>query len=523
MRVLVFHGYLLRGTGSNIYNAHVAPAMAALGHGVHLLCQDRHARDLGFVEAVGDWDAGELRVDGPEGARCTAYRPDIGRLLPVYVADEYEGFDARPFGELTDHEIERYVEANVRAVREVAERARPDVAVANHAVMGPAILARAVGGEVPYVVKVHGSALEYTVRPKPERFLPWVCEGLEPAEAVLVGSSHMAERLWELVGLDGLREKTRLGPPGVEVERFRPLPAGDAAAELGGLGSRLEQAEGAGSWGGEEGAAEALRSLDPREDRIVSYVGKLIVSKGVDLLLAAWPLVCAEVPGARLVVVGFGTFRDALHRMVAALGRGDLEELREVARRGRELEGGEPGELPHLAAFLDSLEGGERDAYLAAAREAAGRVHFTGRLEHDELPSLLPACEAQVVPSTFPEAFGMVAVEAAACGALPLSAAHSGLAEVTEALAGGLDEELRPLLSFEVGPGSVREIAAKLVRWLELDPGERERARSALAETARGRYSWQGVAKGLVAAAEGRLEELPAPGEPAAPLRPGSG
>ena len=59
---------------------------------------------------------------------------------------------------------------------------------------------------------------------------------------------------------------------------------------------------------------------------------------------------------------------------------------------------------------------------------------FTGRLDHDELAELLPACEALVVPSTFPEAFGMVAAEAAACGALPISAAHSGLAEVSDAL-----------------------------------------------------------------------------------------
>src|SRR3712207_9004216 len=40
-----------------------------------------------------------------------------------------------------------------------------------------------------------------------------------------------------------------------------------------------------------------------------------------------------------------------------------------------------------------------------------------------------PAAEAMAVTSTFPEAFGMVAAEAAACGALPVVAAHSGLAE----------------------------------------------------------------------------------------------
>ena len=106
------------------------------------------------------------------------------------------------------------------------------------------------------------------------------------------------------------------------------------------------------------------------------------------------------------------------------------------------------------------------------ARLAAERVHFTGRLEHEDLPDLLPACEAQVMPSTFPEAFGMVAAEAAACGALPLSANHSGMAEVTATLAPALPAELRPLLSFEVGPGAVEEIAAQ-ARGLAL-PGRRD-------------------------------------------------
>ena len=175
------------------------------------------------------------------------------------------------------------------------------------------------------------------------------------------------------------------------------------------------------------GAAEALRKLDPHRDRIVSYVGKLIVSKGVDLLLAAWPLVVARVPEARLVVVGFGTYRGALGQFVEALGRRDLETLHDIAARGRELEGGPPGELRYLRAFLESVS----DEWLRAAPTAAARIHFTGRIEHDDLPALLSVCEAQVMPSTFPEAFGMVAVEAAACGALPLSARHSGMAEVT--------------------------------------------------------------------------------------------
>ena len=81
---------------------------------------------------------------------------------------------------------------------------------------------------------------------------------------------------------------------------------------------------------------------------------------------------------------------------------------------------------------------------------------LTGRLEHEELAELLPACEALVVPSTFPEAFGMVAAEAAACGALPISAAHSGLAEVSDALARAVPDAGRAWLSFPVDDGAVR-------------------------------------------------------------------
>ena len=112
MRVLIFHGYLLRGTGSNVYNAELARALAAAGHDVHLICQDLAPDELPFVDAVGEWTDGFIavrRIDRvrPEGwGSCTIYRPAIGALLPVYVADRYEGFTAKTFPELTDEELD---------------------------------------------------------------------------------------------------------------------------------------------------------------------------------------------------------------------------------------------------------------------------------------------------------------------------------------------------------------------------------------------------------------------------------
>ena len=125
MRVLIFHGYLLRGTGSNVYNASLAQALARLGHEVHLLCQDRDAAELEWVDRFGRGrTASSGRGRGRRARRrvagsVTAYVPDIGGLLPVYVADRYEGFEVKTFPDLSDAELDRYLSANVGAVRDV--------------------------------------------------------------------------------------------------------------------------------------------------------------------------------------------------------------------------------------------------------------------------------------------------------------------------------------------------------------------------------------------------------------------
>ncbi|MEZ5077452.1 MAG: glycosyltransferase family 4 protein [Solirubrobacterales bacterium] len=464
MRVLLFHGYMLRGTGSNIYNANLAPALARLGHEVHLLSQDR-----------------EVVLPGVH-----THVPEIGGLLPVYVKDPYEGFEVKAFPELTEAELDRYLEANVAAVGAVAAAAGGiDLALANHLVMGPAILARA--GVAPFAVKVHGSALEYTVKPHP-RFLPYAEEGTRAANGVLVGSGHTARSLWDaLPDLPQLKDKTRLGPPGVDVNRFRPLDPGD--------GSPRTYASPAG-----------LLSPGSREP-LVAFVGKFIVSKGVDLLIAAWPLVRAAHPEARLELAGFGEYEDGLRRLLAALERGDLGDAREVARLGWALEGGEEKPLPILAAFLADPPAG----YAEAARSAAGSVAFLGRLEHDRVAELLPRAEALVMPSTFPEAFGMVAAEAAACGALPVSAGHSGMLEVSRQLAADLPLEAAGLVSFPVELGAVEAIAARVNAWLDLPEPARAAARESLVGTVGRLWSWEGVARGVLSAAVGKLAGMPAP------------
>ncbi|MGB1583329.1 MAG: glycosyltransferase [Solirubrobacterales bacterium] len=560
MRILIFHGYLLRGTGSNVYNAELARALTAAGHEVHLLCQDRAPADIDFVTAVGGWDSGQLSVQEldrtvPAGhGGCTVYRPPIADLLPVYVADHYDGFVAKTFDLLTDEELDFYVARNVMAVQDVAAQVELDDAFANHMVMGPLILARALGESVPYAAKIHGSAMEYTVRPNP-RFLPAAIEGVGGASSMLVGSRHIAERAWQTLEIDGIRDRTFLAPPGVDLARFKPAlrsaardgltelqerlgtmprsgygPAAQLATES--LFERLRAAARTEGMMGYDDVASEIRALHESyetagmdvaapdsarwlgqagEDPVALYVGKLIVSKGVDLLIAAWPLVRRRHPEAKLAIVGFGAYREGLEMLVSALSQGDLTTARWIAAGGRAFEGGPVDRLAHVLAFFDALDDDAREAYLTSATDMADSIRWFGRLDHEELASVIPAVNCQVIPSTFPEAFGMVAAEAAACGVPPISANHSGLAEVTEQLEENLSGASGALLSFDVNDHAVDRMASRISGVFGLGLDERRELAARLVATAAQRFSWASVATDVVNAASGRSEGLRRP------------
>jgi glycosyltransferase involved in cell wall biosynthesis len=122
---------------------------------------------------------------------------------------------------------------------------------------------------------------------------------------------------------------------------------------------------------------------------------------------------------------------------------------------------------------------------------------FTGALEHRHLRHLLPLCDTSVVPSIFPEAFGMVAAEAAAAGVLPIVSAHSGLAEV----AAGIGEEVGPeaaaLLSFPAGDATA--LRERLAAVLSLPADRRLELGAAARRAVERRWSWSVVAARLLA------------------------
>jgi glycosyltransferase involved in cell wall biosynthesis len=409
VRILLWHGYLLGGTGSNVYTRALAREWSNAGHDVVVISQEPHPEE---------YDLG----------RAGNVRPELDGPLPVFVLDRYEGQEPRLLQELTREEWERYVERNAAAVRELLPA---DLVFANHVLPGGAVGA-ASGAR--YAVKAHGSELEYSMRESPE-LQTWGRDALEGAEAVFVGSQHIREVLEEVVGHV---ERVYEVPPGVDIDEFRPRPRDEALAAL------LEQARldppNPGNWNErqpDDDNAARLAAFFEDDRPTVLYFGKLLYNKGVHLLLEAM-----RELDARAVIVGFGDYR---------------AELEAAAP---------PGTL------------------------------FTGALEHRHLVHLLPLADVTVVPSIFPEAFGMVAAEAAAAGSPPLVARHSGLQEIAEGLEAEYPPEHRHLASFD--KGNLADLTARLRELLALPESERARIASAARRAAESRWSWSSVADRLL-------------------------
>ena len=407
MRIVLWHGYLLGGTGSNVYTRALAREWSRAGHEVVVLSQEPHPElyDLG-------------------GARHV--RPEIGGVLPVFVLDRYEGVEAKLLPELTQAERDRYVELNAAAVR---AELPADLVFANHVLLGGPV-GSASGAR--YRVKAHGSELEYSMRGNPE-LQAWGRESLAGADAVFVGSQHIRHVLEEVVGhVDNVREV----PPGVDIDAFRPEPHAQALAAL------LDEARRDPPNDGNErlpddGNAERLAQFLADDEPTVVYFGKLLFNKGVHLLLQA-----LRELDARAVIVGFGDYRE------------ELEQL------------------------------------------APPRTLFTGPLEHRHLVHLLALADVTVVPSIFPEAFGMVAAEAAATGSPPLVARHSGLQEIAEGLEAEYPPEYRHLTSFATG--DVADLTVKLRELLTLPSEEHDRIAQAGRKAVEQRWSWAEVARRLL-------------------------
>ena len=498
MRVVLWHAWALEGSGSNVFTAEVTDALRRQGHDVLVLSQDLHPGRLDFVDACGVVDAGGVsvvRATGvePAAGSATMLRPDIGPILPSFLVEPVEGRRVKRFVDLSDSELNAYLEANVRALRAAVTWHGCDVLFASHAVPGSVVARQAIGAGV-YGVVIHGSELEHAIKPQP-RYREAARLGLEGARAIIGPSVHVLRRVTRL--FPTIADRTHLVRPGVDGTAFRPEPRDLALTRLASmlerdgvpgspaeldlavddaLASRDLQALEALSFryddvGHDHRSAGRLRALARGDHPVIGYLGRLAPQKGTHQLIEA---ILHLGPDVGALIAGFGPSRAWLTALVRALDGRNLAALRWLEEIGAR----HVGVAPALPAGMND------------------RVIFTGRLDHRDVSAVVSAVDVLVIPSLPPESFGMVAAEAAAGGALPLMPRHSGLAETAAALETAIG---RPgLFSYPHGTETARQIAAGVQRLLGLPPEERREIRTALRAFVSANWTWRHTADGLL-------------------------
>ncbi len=219
-------------------------------------------------------------------------------------------------------------------------------------------------------------------------------------------------------------KKITIIPPGVDVSRFYPIPPDEAKDVIG----------------------------VPPCDQMLLFVGRIEPLKGLDTLIEAISRLHAQQICVCLAIIG-----------------GDPDDA---------LAGGGP-------AVVQSAE----MARLKDLRQRFGLddlVTFLGKRSQDTLPYYYSAAEAVVVPSYY-ESFGMVALEAMACGAPVVASQVGGLAFLVQDGVTGFTVPVDD-------PGALAERLAQLLQ----DPALRDRL-AAQAATLAQQYAWENIAARMLA------------------------
>ena len=176
----------------------------------------------------------------------------------------------------------------------------------------------------------------------------------------------------------------------------------------------------------------------------------------------------------RADTIGFLAVLDEFHRykgLDVLLGA-----IRQLACRGREVR------------VIVGGEGALRAQYeqMATALQVRAQVEFRGFIQEDHLLDFFNTCRIFILPTTDAqqEGFGMVALEAAACGLPVVVTSAAGIAEVLRECDAGV-----------VVPPQDPTALAEAIELLLLNPGRAERLGRQAREAAEVRFSWTAIAR----------------------------
>lgn len=551
MKIGIFHGYEMQGSGSNEYVRYLSRALAEAGHEVHVLCRDGKAAAVPHVSRVFEWSTeatAELTTEKKEddSPSVTVHVLPHASVRPVFITDKARKGNVKAFKDMTDEELAEYHELGVRVVGAVLDANPVDIFFTNHVVYQPVIAAEACPPRgIPFIIFPHGSAIEYTVRGN-DKFLGLVRGALVKCDQLISGSKEVRDRI--LGFYPDIREeilaKTQIVGVGVDTALFRPVARDERGASIDALVAEYARMqEEAGTTGSTDPAVigktpELVAELQARLDSgdidavkgyvkthynhgapdsdlveklrsinwdapVLFFVGAMTAGKGVQSLLVALPRLFKTHPDVQAILVGAGAYREGLEAFQHAMATGNRELLMALVEKGFDLDSSpKSGPFPDIVKFFEDDAAVEEA--LAVGNKIKTNVKILGRMNHDLLRFLFPCVDVATFPSVVPEAYPLVLMESLSNGVLPLVSNFSGFKDGLDELEQWLGPEWVSQLRIHNDPTvRVSEIASNLASVISSE--ELKTLGPRLRDIATEHYDWSVRAGQIAAALEATL------------------
>lgn len=537
MKIGLFHGYNLGGSGSNEYTRYLAKALLAEGVEIHLICREPDAESLGFIDVAYRYDSkgvAETLFDNRQGdsdkALCYLHEMPDASVLPVYVTDKQRDGVVKSFTNLTDAELDEYHNVSATALKAILTDHPLDILHCNHVTYQPQV-AENVCEETgtPYIIYPHGSAIEYTVKTD-DRYFKKVRESIQLTDGLIIGNNEVKQRIVNLYPelTNEINNKSRIVGVGVDTALFTSCAADKRQDSLdtlismnlrGGktadLTRELERKLDAGEIDAvtqyrnsyvqklsDDDISAKLEKIDLNSP-VLLFVGALTAGKGLQGLLCAMCTALRQQPDLQLVIVGAGAYRETLEGLVHLLSTRNLPMLKTMASQGFDLDFSDnTGAWEDVEYYLNN----HADELLECADRLKNNVHFVGRLNHDQLKYLFPIVDLAVFPSVVPEAYPLVLMESLSNGVLPMVSYFSGFTDGIDELADVIPEDLLSLMRVPMNNEERISVMADNLNSILSSQSFME-IRPTLREVACDRYDWNLRAKQMIDAYTNVLDD----------------
>jgi glycosyltransferase involved in cell wall biosynthesis len=397
MKILIPNHFPLQGSGSGIYTLNIAQELLRAGHQVLVIVPEHRVID-GYPFQVETIIFSDGRNEDPQ----------LDFNFPCFTTHPRS---STTFYELTDAQMQAYVQAWQRAMAQAVADFRPDIIHANH-VWVAAYVAHQTG--LPYVITCHGTDL-MGLRKGP-RYREMALTAAARTQGVIAISRQVAVDAADAYGLPA--EKLHLIWNGFDAQQFRVWPHATKAEVL------------------------ATYGLTGADKPLISFVGKFTHFKGIDVLLKAAVIYERALPGVQTLLAGDGELWDDMHAL-----------RQELQLRG---------------------------------------VHFLGHQSQQDVALLHNVADVSVVPSRV-EPFGLVAIEALACGTPVVATDEGGLPDF-------INEDVGALVPVDDGESLASAIIAEIQNGTKVSKGVRA------SQYALDRFTWTNQVAKVIELYRGVLE-----------------